>query len=70
MSVAVTGYYHQVRKEIGVKYMEKFKPFPPVEPASAEVIDALLNQSRPVVLTIIGLGGLAFTTWLMIFRPF
>jgi hypothetical protein len=70
MAVSVTGYYHQVRKAIGVEYKVKNKPFPPVEPVSVEELDALLDQSRPVVLAIIGLGGLAFITWLMLFKPF
>ncbi len=70
MSIAVTGYYHRVRKAIGVEYMVKYKPFPPVDPASAEELNALLDQSRPVMLALIGLGGLAFITWLMLFKPF
>lgn len=70
MSMTVTTYYHQVRKAAGLPYMVKYKPFPPTEPASAEEIDQILSQSNPFILTVIGLGGLATITWLMIFKPF
>jgi len=70
MSMAVTTFYHQVRKAAGLPYMVKYKPFPPTEPASAGEIDQILSQSNPILLTLIGLGGLAIITWLMIFKPF
>ena len=69
MSMVATGFYHQVRKAIGEPYMVNYKPQPAVEPASNEEVDRLLNQSRPVVLAVVGLGGLALITWLMVFKP-
>ena len=50
--------------------MESFKPHPPVEPASAAELDALLTGSQPVLLTVIGFGGLLLILWLMMFKPF
>ena len=45
---------------------------PPSEPLSAEEIDALLSRShsRPMLLTVIGFGGIAVIAWLMMFKPF
>lgn len=62
--------YGGTRKAIGLPYFENWKIHPPIEPASAEAIDALLAKGNPVLLTIIGLGGLAVIAWLMMFKPF
>ena len=70
MAFVGSGYYGQVRKAIGLAYMENFKGRPPVERASAEELDKLLNQSHPVILAVIGFGSLAVITWLMKFKPF
>ena len=42
----------------------------PIEPSSAEEIDALLSQGNPVLLTIVGFGGIVVIAWLMMFKPF
>ena len=70
MGIAASGYYGQVRKAVGLMYMEGFKPQPQLEPARAEEINALLNRSQPVSLAVIGLGSLAIIAWLMMFKPF
>ena len=70
MSIYGSGYYGQVRKAIGQGYMENFKPHPPVQPASSEMIDKLLRRSHPILLAVVGFGGLAIITWLMKFKPF
>ena len=70
MGVAAAGYYSRVRKAVGVSYMEGYKAKPPVEPANEVSIDALLRQSRPLVLAVVGFGGLAVIAWLMEFKPF
>jgi hypothetical protein len=54
----------------GLQYMESFKPHPPLEPASAAELDALLAHGQPVPLTVIGFGGLILILWLMMFKPF
>jgi hypothetical protein len=63
-------YYGQVRQSLGAPYMEKNKIQPPPEPASQETIDALLKTGRATLLAVIGFGGVAVITWLMIFKPF
>ncbi len=70
MGVGGASYYSRVRKAAGLGYMEGFKAKPPAEPASEATLDALLRQSRPLVLAVVGFGGLALVTWLMEFKPF
>jgi hypothetical protein len=48
MGIAASGYYGQVRKAIGLAYMQGFKPQPAGEPACPEEINALLSRSRPI----------------------
>ena len=62
--------YGEARKAAGLPYFENWKQNPPLEPASAEEIDTLLAKGKPVLLTIIGLGGLSVILWLMMFKPF
>lgn len=38
--------------------------------ASDEELDELLRGSRPLVIAVIGYGGIAVILWLMIFKPF
>jgi hypothetical protein len=70
MGVAAAVYYSQVRKAVGLGYMEGTKAKPPVEPADEVMLDTLLRQSRPITLAVVGFGGLAVITWLMEFKPF
>lgn len=70
MGVAVAGYYSRVRKAVGLSYMEGAKAKPPVEPANEVSIDTLLRQSSPLMLAVVGFGGLVIITWLMEFKPF
>jgi hypothetical protein len=70
MGIAASGFYSQVRKAVGLAYMEGFKQHPPIEPACAEEINALLIRSRSVWLALIGFGGLGLLAWLMIAKPF
>jgi hypothetical protein len=46
------------------------KQHPPIEPASQAEIDAFLARGNPVLLTVIGYGGVAIIAWLMMFKPF
>ena len=64
-----TRYYTQVRKSIGMEYMEAGKNQPPMSPGSPEAVDGLLSRSPAMLLFSIGYGGLAIILWLMIFKP-
>jgi hypothetical protein len=70
MTVFGTLFYGKVRKAAGLQYMESFKPHPPLEPASAAELEALLARGQPVLITVIGFGGLLLILWLMMFKPF
>jgi len=70
MTVFGSNIYGKVRKAVGMPYFENWKPQPPIEPASAEAIDTLLAKGNPILLTVIGLGGLLVILWLMMFKPF
>jgi hypothetical protein len=54
-----TRYFSQVRKAIGMEFMEGGKPHPPVAPESPEFLAALLANSPAMLLYAIGYGGLA-----------
>lgn len=70
MSILGSGTYGKVRKAVGMEFFENFKSQKPVAPASAEEVDALLKRGQPILLTVIGYGGLMIILWLMIFKPF
>jgi hypothetical protein len=63
-------YFTRVRQVSGAKYMQGRNIQPPLEPASAEQIEAALKSGRPVELAAIGFAGLLIIAWLMIFKPF
>lgn len=65
-----TLYYSRVRRAAGMEFMENMKPHPPMEPASAEEMEALLARSPAALLAVVGFGGLAVMLWLMMFKPF
>ena len=70
MSVLGSAVYGGVRKAAGLPYALSGKPQPAVPPASPAELDALLARGNPMLLTVIGYGGFAVITWLMMFKPF
>jgi len=70
MTVLGSRVYGGARKLVGLPFMEGMKTHPPIEPARAEEIDALLAKGNPLLLTIVGYGGIAVIAWLMMFKPF
>ena len=70
MYVLGSDFYSEVRKVVGLEFMDGMKPHPPIEPADAQEIDALLAAGRPMLLAVIGFGGIAVIAWLMMFKPF
>jgi hypothetical protein len=59
---------NEVRQGIGLP--SAYGQPPRSEMLSPEELDALLNRSQPMWLTVIGFGGLAVIAWLMMFKPF
>lgn len=65
-----SGYTHQVRKAVGLPYMEGWKFRDAARPATPEALGALLDRGRPWLLAAIGYGGALLLAWLMRFKPF
>ena len=70
MGVLGSRIYGSVRKAVGLPYFENFKLQPPLPPATPEEIEALLSKGKPMLLTVIGYGGVLVILWLMMFKPF
>jgi hypothetical protein len=70
MGAMGSRYYGEARKMAGMPYFAKGKVQPPLPPASADEIFAVLARANPMLLTVIGLGGFAIIAWLMRFKPF
>jgi Na+-transporting methylmalonyl-CoA/oxaloacetate decarboxylase gamma subunit len=64
-------YFDRVRHALGKATDEdqrkKNAPPPALTP---DELAAVINAGRPTLLAVIGLGGLAVITWLMMFKPF
>jgi small-conductance mechanosensitive channel len=70
MAIVSSRYFHGIRKAAGLPYFDGKKDQPAVEPLPAEELVALLQQGKPHLYTLIGVGGWAAILWLMIFKPF
>ena len=70
MGLAGSGFYGKVRKAVGQEYMVAGKMHQADEPASQEVIDALLNKANPALLAVVGYAAIILLNWLMKFKPF
>jgi hypothetical protein len=70
MYVYGTRIYSGIRTAVEMPNHKRGQDQPPAETASAEEIDTLLKRGNPMLLTVIGYGGFAVITWLMIFKPF
>jgi hypothetical protein len=60
----------QLRRLVGLPYMQGTKEYPAEEPASHEEVSALLQKINPYQWTLVGYGIPAIVLWLMIFKPF
>jgi uncharacterized membrane protein len=59
----------------GTRYFRKISDAVAMRPsgapmASDEEIESLLRSGRPILLAVIGFGGILVILWLMIFKPF
>ncbi len=70
MAILGAGIYGEVRRAVGLPYRIKGKPFPEEPAKSDEEIFAILARINPTLLTVIGYGGFAVITWLMVAKPF
>ena len=60
----------QLRRLVGLPYMQGNKEYPAEPPTSPEEVAALLKKINPHQWALVGYGIPAFILWLMIFKPF
>ncbi|HEX6208988.1 MAG TPA: hypothetical protein VF058_11615 [Actinomycetota bacterium] len=65
-----SGYYNQVREAAGIQTYEQRKKGIEAGPPDPGRLDVLLSSSRPMVIMVVGFGGLLLILWLMILKPF
>ncbi len=70
MWIVATRPFVQLRKAAGLPYFEGTKSHPAGPPAGEEVMTAARAAINPVLITVVGFGGLAIIVWLMLFKPF
>lgn len=62
--------YKQLRRLVGLPYMQGGKELPAEPPSSPEEVTALLKKTGVTGLVVAGYVIPAFVLWLMIFKPF
>lgn len=62
--------YSEARKAAGLPYFMNGKPQPPEPTKSQEEIEQSIRKTNPLLLLVLGYGGLALIAWLMMFKPF
>ena len=60
----------QLRRLVGLPYMQGSKEFPAETPSSPEEVAALLKKINPYQWALVGYGIPAVVLWLMVFKPF
>ena len=60
----------QLRRLVGLPYMQGFNEFPAEAPASPEEVAAFLKTINPTSWVIVGYGIPTIVLWLMVFKPF
>jgi len=60
----------QLRRLVGLPYMQGSKEYPAEPPASAEEVAAFLKTINPIQWTLVGYGIPTVVLWLMIFKLF
>jgi hypothetical protein len=61
--------YHPLRKALGLPYQAGGKEMPAEKPAPVEESFALIANTRPGLMLLIGYGGFVLIIWLMMFKP-
>lgn len=63
-------YFERIRGALGRSPRKAETPPSPVLESAPSELAAVLASGQPALLAIVGLGGLAVITWLMLFKPF
>ena len=62
--------FKQLRRLVGLPYMQGNKDFPAESPSGPEEVAALLKKISPAQWALVGYGIPVVVLWLMIFKPF
>ena len=62
--------FKQLRRLVGLPYMQGKSEYPAEAPASPEEIEKFLKTIKPISWVVVGYGIPAFVLWLKIFKPF
>ncbi len=60
----------QLRRLVGLPYMQGSREYPAEPPSTLEEVTALLKKINPWQWTLVGYGIPAIVLWLMVFKPF
>jgi hypothetical protein len=60
----------QLRRLVGLPYMQGNREYPAESPASPQEVSALLKKINPYQWALVGYGVPVLVLWLMIFKPF
>ena len=71
MTVLMAIPYRKVRQALGAKEPYKNRNFPkPSEKPTEKEVDKMLRRARPIESGFLGILGIAFVLYLMMFKPF
>lgn len=70
MGVVNEKQFKQLRRLVGLPYMQGTTQHPAETPASPEEIQKFLSTIKPASWVVVGYGIPAFVLWLMVFKPF
>ena len=62
--------FKQLRRLVGLPYMQGTVEYPAEPPSSPEEVQKLLKSINPLAWALVGYGIPAFVLWLMFFSPF
>lgn len=64
-------YYRRVREAVGLPASGRARrPIEAGSPTQTMELEPLLRSSRPMLIVVVGIGGLLLILWLMVFKPF
>jgi hypothetical protein len=70
MYAMASPYFRDLRHAVGLRAYQDRKDAPDPTPADPQELERLLMSGRPIGVAVVGLGGIAIITWMMVLKPF
>ncbi len=70
MGIYNQTHFRELRRLVGLPYLNGARQMPAEAPASPQAVAALLSKTNIIPLTIVGYVLPAIVLWLMVFKPF